>query len=168
MTTIQRTTTYAVCPSCGADAGCVDHLLGTVASSSWYCDACGHRYHLEFSADGAVEISRSLGRKIETTDLLVLKPQKEPVYFIVPGMRFEENDGRTPEEERDGKQFYYETHSCPINWLKPTMVYIDGDSDPHGFLEFVDSVDTETLPPDQDYGPNDHDAALVALIEKWR
>ena len=72
----------------------------------------------------------------------------------------------TPEEESELAEFYYEEHSCPTNWLKPEMVYHDGDSDPHGLIEFVSRKDADALPPDQDFGPNDFDFAVIDLIQK--
>lgn len=164
MSTVQRTKTYAVCPHCHADAGCIDHLLGREMQTRWSCDACGGGYRLVFSAGGVV-ISPTADRTIKTLDVLVLEPQLSPVYFIVEGRRYEPYLDDVDRTERDHKQFYYEEHSCPTNWFKPVMVYVDGDSDPHGVLKFVTHVDADALPPDQNFGPNDHDAALVALIE---
>ena len=185
---VQRTKTYAVCPACGADAGCVDHLLGQSLDTSWYCDSCGERYGLKFSTDGTVEITKVPGRKVTTIDVLVLKPQLKPVYFIVEGMRLEyeatvgdklrrgvqkikgepiDDKITTPTtaDELDHKQFFYESHSCPTNWLDPAMVYYDGDSDPHGLIEFVTTRDENTFPPDEMAGPNARDFAFVELIE---
>ncbi len=167
MSIVTRTKTYAVCPSCGEDGGEIDHLLGTKARTSWYCDACGQEYALDFSANGNVDITVAKGRKIATTDLLMLPPQTQPVYFVVQGMRFIEKR-HYEQDEHAGKEFFYEEHSCPTNWLKPEMVYCDGDSDPHGLIRFVSHVDSDSLPPDEMVSPNDHDAALIAFIEKHR
>ncbi len=165
MSTVQRTKTYAVCPHCGKDAGCVDHLLGREIATRWSCDHCGGGYSLTFTVDGSVVIAPTVNRVIKTLDVLVLEPQLSPVYFVVEGMRFEPVKADSDTSEHEHKQFYYEEHSCPTNWFEPKMVYFEGDSDPHGLLKFVTHVDADALPPDQDVGPNDHDAALVALIE---
>lgn len=165
---VQRTKTYAVCPTCGKDAGQVDHLLGKKTRTWWYCDHCGHRYGLEFFADGTVNITADKGRKITTIDVLKLAPQSKPVYFVVEGMRFE-GDGNghdTQEEMLEHKRFYYEEHSCPTNWLEPVMMYFDRDADPHGVIEFVTTRDDSEFPPDESHGPNNRDFALIALIEK--
>lgn len=161
--TVQRTKTYAVCPACGADAGCVDHLLGQALTTRWYCDACGQRYELAFSLGGGVVISRVEGRKVRTVDLLVLQPQAKPVYFIVEGLRFEEDGSERDEDEE--KRFYYDEHSCPTNWLHPEMVYFNGDSDPHGLIEFVATRDDTGFPSKELHGPNARDAAMEAFIE---
>lgn len=166
MSIVQRTTTYAVCPHCQQDAGEVDHLLGQQFTTEWYCNNCGKQYRLDFDTSGHVEITRLAGLKITTLDLLVLPPQKEPVYFVVEGMRFEGGRDGGERDEADAKQFLYEEHSCPTNWLQPKMVWHDGDSDPHGLIEYVAHVDADALPPDESHGPNDRDFALIALIEK--
>ncbi len=189
---VTRTATYAVCPYCGKDAGQIDHLLGRTVNTAWYCQSCGERYALAFAADRAVEIAKMPGRKVTTLDLLVLRPQGKPVYFVVKGMRFEDQptvgdliafnvahlQGDTlaeiqtsvvsPSEEHEHKRFFYEEHSCPTNWLEPEMVSFDGDADPHGLIEFVAFIDEAALPPDADYGPNDRDAALEAFIEQHK
>ncbi len=112
-------------------------------------------------------IAKASGLKVMTVDVLRLPPQSKPVYFVVEGMRFEDegpfrDDDITNEEH---KQFYYEEHSCPVNWLKPTMVYFDGDTDPHGLIEFVSTVDSSAIPTDENTSPNDHDRAVETLIE---
>jgi hypothetical protein len=134
--------------------------------TAWYCDTCGQRYRLSFSRDGAVEIAPAKGRKITTIDVLKLSPQAKPVYFIVKGMRFEDDDTLEDDDRAGGKQFFYEEHSCPTNWLKPEMVYFDGDADPHGLIEFVETADSNAFPPDESYGPNDRDRAFVEMIER--
>jgi len=162
---VQRTKTYAVCPTCQADAGEVDHLLGTKVSTRWYCDACGHNYQLAFSEDGAVAISPLPGRRITTLNVLKLPPQEKPVFFVVKGMRFEAATTDQDQDQEDSTRFFYEEHSCPTNWLKPEMVYYDGDCDPHGLIQFVTARDESTLPPDEAVSPNDHDQAIIDLIE---
>lgn len=164
---VKRTTTYAVCPQCGEDAGIVDHLLGQTTWTAWYCDSCGQRYGLDFKADGTVGIEAMPERIVKTFDLLILEPQEHPVYFIVEGMRFEgTDDNRSPEH---AARFHYEEHSCPTNWLKPEVVYYKGDTDPHGLIEFVATRDAGSFPSDDNpVGPNAHDDALVAFIEEHK
>ncbi len=157
---VKRTTTYAVCPSCGKDAGTVDHLLGiAVVKTAWYCDHCGERYSLDFKADGSVQIEQMPGERIvKTFDVLRLPPQDKDVYFIVSGMRFEPGENHA--------EYFYESHSCPTNWLRPEMVYHDGDSDPHGLIKFVARRDQSEFPEDEPVGPNAHDDALVKFVEE--
>jgi len=175
---------YVLCPHCGEGDFNVSHLESGLRFGPWYCDDCGGSFVGQRQLDGTFEIELRTERKITTVDVLVLNPQDKPVYFVVEGMRFEgvvsvgerlrqaaeRMTGRPtpPEEPRDeaeSKRFFYEEHSCPTNWLEPIMVYHDGDDDPHGLIEFVRSVDSSSLPPDESYGPNDRDRAIVALIE---
>lgn len=162
MATVTRTKTYAVCPACEKDAGAIDHLLGQTLSTRWYCPSCGQSYSLTFSADGAVEIALAVGRKVTTVDVLVLNPQEKPVYFVVEGMRFE-GEGHD-DSDNEHKRFFYEEHSCPTNWLKPTMLYFDGDDDPHGLIKFLATRDDSDFPEDAAYGPNERDRAVLDFI----
>jgi hypothetical protein len=85
--------------------------------------------------------------------LLKLEGAAKPLYFVM-----EERYGKPDEEDYQGnRQYFYEEHSCPTNWL-PTCVAVieDGDTDPHGFLTFVRSV---PIPPGYKEDPND---------ERWR
>ncbi len=166
MAVAERLKTYAVCPACGADAGCINHLLGQTLETQWYCDTCGQCYRLVFTNENGVDVRVSIveGKcKVKTVDLLVLPPQKHPVYFVVEGMRFE---GEGDRDEHDAKQFFYDEHSCPTNWFKPTIVAFDGDYDPHGLIEFVATKDDADFPRDESHGPNDRDFALRAFIEE--
>jgi ribosomal protein S27AE len=166
MTIATRTTTHAVCPTCGELVGQIDHLLSSRVETRWYCKRCGQQYGLRSDGDGHVDITPRRERCVTTYDVLVLPPQEQPVYFVVKGMRFDRLDCKeTPEEAREHAEFYYEEHSCPTNWLRPEMVYIDGDADPHGLIKFVRRVDASSIPPDEPTGPNAHDAALRQIIE---
>lgn len=144
---------HIVCPNCGnGDNFSCDHvLLGESRQfGPWCCKQCGHAIRGQRAADGSIDIERVAGERLhKTVDLLVLKPQDKPVYFIVEGMRFEyapsHPDHDPDRDENDSKQYLYEEHSCPTNWLKPEMVYHDGDSDPHGLIEFVATRDDRTF-----------------------
>lgn len=89
--------------------------------------------------------------------LLVLPPQKEPVYFIIESDDYD--------KDAAGWKFLYESHSCPTNWLNPIHVVHDGDSDPHGLIRYIASRKESELPPDANYGPNERDFAFDAWIE---
>jgi predicted RNA-binding Zn-ribbon protein involved in translation (DUF1610 family) len=161
---------HIVCPSCGDDEHFrCEHILAFPIGrrfGPWHCQSCGHAIVGTRTADG-IDIEPSAERKIATIDVLVLKPQKTPVYFIVEGMRFEGGRDHDPlRDEADSKQFFYEEHSCPTNWFKPVMVYHDGDADPHGLIEFVATRDDAAFPPDESYGPNDRDRAFVDFIKE--
>lgn len=162
---------YIACPNCGyTDGFSCEHILNGEHRrfGPWHCDGCGHAIVGQLAADGSIDIEVHSERKINTVDLLVLKPQEKPVYFVVEGMRFE--GGRwqdPPRDEADRKKFYYESYSCPTNWLKPTVVYHAGDADPHGLIEFVATRDDSTFPPDEVMSPNPRDHALNEFIEQF-
>lgn len=161
---------HIVCPSCGnADGFGCGHILAYPIGrrfGPWYCDSCGHAIDGTRTADG-IDIEMRPERKVTTVDVLVLKPQQKPVYFVVEGMRFEGWRDHDPSRDHaDHARYFYESHSCPTNWLKPVMVYFDGDADPHGLIEFVATRDDATFPPDENHGPNDRDRAFVDFINE--
>ena len=159
---------HIVCPYCGHDDGfSCDHITGSFGP--WHCKACGYSIRGTRTADGSFDIEQCAERRIDTVDVLLLKPNDKPVYFVLKGMRFEyppSSPNHDPNrDEADSKRFFYEEHSCPTNWLEPKMVYYDGDADPHGLLEFVATRDESTFPPDETWGPNARDQAFVDFIE---
>lgn len=184
MDAVTFTREYFRCPHCGKGEHSASHLGVGQPFGPWYCDECGGSFVGKREADGRIALELRDERKVTTVDVLVLQPQDKPVFFVVEGMRFEgltvaqrlraaaEKVAGQPittaideRDETEHKSFYYESHSCPTNWLKPVMVYHDGDPDPHGLIEFVGFVDSSTLPADESWGPNDRDRAIVALVE---
>lgn len=72
---------------------------------------------------------------VRTLDLLVLRRSEGDVFFVVEGLRIED------EKLGEGKSYFYEEHSCPTNHVRCEAIITDGDDDPHGIFEFVRSVD---------------------------
>ena len=156
---------FIKCPHCGIGEDSVGHIQSGQSFGPWFCDACGGSYTGQRGPDGRLQVELYGDRKIATVDVLVLRPQAQPVYFVVEGARYV--GGKPPSFGiEESKRFYYEEHSCPTNWLRPIMVYHEQDDDPHGLIEFVRSVDADTLPADEPVGPNDRDRAVVGLIEQ--
>lgn len=142
----QITKQYIVCPHCNQNSGhSVDHIQRGGHFGEWYCNECGHSYKGCRNEHGQIELTLSDSVKTNTYDLVVLPPQDKPIYFVLKGMSF--NDGHYD----DGKEYFYEEHSCPTNWLKHmvTMI-IENDDDPHGLIEFVRSVKECDAPLDDD------------------
>ncbi len=56
-----------------------------------------------------------------------------PLYFLVKDDTLDSS--ATPEELFQRKQYLYETHICPTNWLRHVLeIYHDGRADPHGMF----------------------------------
>lgn len=140
MTLIQVTRNYVRCPHCEENSGStIDHLMEEHAERSWgpwYCDECGYPFSGTVTAEGGVTVGKaqSESRFVKYFNLLCLPPQKEAVYFIVAG--------RHPEGRAfEGTQFFYESHSCPTNWLEDiAMISIGANQDPHGLLKYWGSA----------------------------
>lgn len=76
-------------------------------------------------------------------DILVLRPQKQNIYFIV-------NDRASSDDihkdDYDNNKYFYNEHTCPTNWINNVDFIIDQNSlsaDPHGLFEYVKSVKLE-------------------------
>lgn len=148
---------FMICPHCGAHTdSSVDYLDVGESFGPWYCDECGGGY--QGNANGAAtEVHKIKSRFSKTLDLLVLEPHDKTIYFVLLGNRYHPE----PDDGYDGKQFFYESHSCPTNWIgKTVMISVDGNTDPHGLLKFVRSVPSLALPDD----PNTEDKIIITAF----
>lgn len=139
-----ETTTYIHCPSCGARAGSIDHMVGR--DSRWSCDACGVGYRFKVDAldDVKVEIDREEGIDVPCFHVLTLPPQKSPVHFVIKWKDYGRGgkDGRPP---FDGAAYFFDEHTCPTNWTGTIeMIVHEADGDPHGLFQYEESAD---IPP---------------------
>ena len=70
----------------------------------------------------------------------------DPIYLVVKGMRMESPDKpKTEEEHREHSRYFYEEHTCPVNYLRDTLSVIHGnpwkcDDDPHGLFKYIGEV----------------------------
>lgn len=73
----------------------------------------------------------------KTLVLLKIETSDGPVYFVVEGVK------RWPEsyaEMQDGDRYFYEEHTCPINFIRVPLIASGGDLDPHGLFDHVETV----------------------------
>jgi hypothetical protein len=132
-----KTKRYFPCPACGEHEFAVEHLLGDGpwgvtaeypkrTAGPWYCDNCGAGWRLTYDASG-VDVEPHTERKVTEYVILVLPPQTEPVRFKVKHFRF------TPEIDENRARYFFEEHTCAVNWLRDVEeVSIGTDDDPHG------------------------------------
>lgn len=133
------TQTYLHCPHCGENGHRVDHLPRPASFGPWYCDSCGGSFRGRVLADESIDVELLDDMKVETLDLLCLPPQEKPVYFVIRGMGFRKLGELTA---LSNKGFFYESHSCPTNWLRDIeRLVIEDDDDPHGLLLHVRSIE---------------------------
>lgn len=132
---------YITCPyeDCGATGeegpGPVTHLLDCdTFFGPWYCKKC-HRAVTGTVRKGEVSISKNNQSSKPTLDLLRLDPLPQSLFLIAKGLVW--NDKIDP----SGKEYYYEQHTCPINYFHDAEVVIFGnDNDPHGLFRYVKSI----------------------------
>lgn len=148
---ILHTYRTVTCPHCNKDSGSrIDHLLppnesAVCAFGPWYCGECGKPFqgatNPKFNAVEVVKSDSRLDVKVPTLDLMVLPPQKHPVYFVLRGSDYRP-EGMGSMHPHPNKPYFYDEHSCPTNWLRNVdRVIIESDDDPHGLIQFVRSVD---------------------------
>ena len=87
--------------------------------------------------------------------LLKLEGKEHPVFFVLAHDRYHAD----LQEEQGHQSYFFEEHSCPINWISECVAVIEnGDPDPHGFLKFVRAAEVPA-----EFDPDD-DAALKAIF----
>jgi len=79
-------------------------------------------------------------RKIEQVVQLEIPPQTKPITLYVKGQRFSDQpDPWSQDPPLSNLEYYYEEHTCPINYLHHALeVRLGDDADPHGLARFVD------------------------------
>ncbi len=72
----------------------------------------------------------------KTLVLLSIRINESELYFVVEGCSKLES----MEELQRGCQYFYEEHTCPLNFIPILMISYQGDLDPHGVFTFVEAV----------------------------
>ena len=130
---IDETKHYFLCPHCNVHKFPIDHLININTDwGPWYCDDCGWACKGEVN-NCEVLVEKTLKRKDKS--LVFLK--KDNVLLAVEGNFY--ND----KIDLEHSKYYYETHTCPINYLRNVVEIINldtNDNDPHGVFEFVDEI----------------------------
>ena len=70
----------------------------------------------------------------KTLDLLALNTDRGRVYFVLDGLCIYKG------QDVPDRRFFYNSHSCPTNYVRVRAICVDGDMDPHGIFEYVRSV----------------------------
>lgn len=150
---------FIICPWCGGKTGDqVDHLLDGKLPTKvyWSCKLCGEPYQAELRSPSNIIVTKYDGTGAEhytrALALLQFDGVAGPVYFVM------DRRYHTSDTTQDNEQFFFESHSCPTNWLRDCVAVIeDGDPDPHGLLKHLRTVE---VPRDFD----DDDAKKLAAL----
>lgn len=139
---VAETLHYVICPHCDKGRSRICHLFGKTNFSwgTWYCDECGGGYK------GVVNGTDVYVDKVERRiDHALVFLRHGDILLVVKGMYF---DG---DLDLSAKRYFYEEHTCPINYFKDAELIIDlktKNDDPHGLFEFIGAiphVEIETL-----------------------
>lgn len=142
MSSTVYTKRFVRCPFCNVSEHQVEHLFGEYVGRTagpWYCDDCGGAFMLHVSADGCLDVEKTGRRLRHVRVLLELLPQQETVQIEVDALEFDDGHGFAPDEEQERKHaFFYEEHTCPINWMRAAEeVRLGGDEDPHNLVRVM-------------------------------
>jgi transcription elongation factor Elf1 len=126
---VSETLHYILCPYCGKDRSRICHLFGqNISFGPWFCKECGVGYRGRVEGTKVV-VERCEARFDKTTVFL----RRNDLVLAVEGISVEGGDPR----------FYYEEHTCPINYFQRVQEIYDlstGEHDPHGIFSFVGEV----------------------------
>ena len=130
---------YFPCPECGQHDFGVTHLTDGSSAGPWYCDECGAGWMLRI--DGAeISVERASDRRVRTLVLL----ERGDLRLVVKGVRLEPDRDASPDELWARDRYFYEQHTCPINFLRDAVVVMmPEDVDPHGAFSYVGTVVAE-------------------------
>lgn len=143
----QKPDTFIYCPSCGKGESKVNHCeIGF--SSAWYCDDCGVSFKIARLADGSFDLTLTTERKERTR---VTLESSGPVRIVVEGLRLVGGDIPPEPEEENHDQYFYDEHTCPINYLQVLKVIdpSNGNEDPHGIFAYVKTEPWESERTDE-------------------
>ena len=126
------------------------HTAGT--PYTWTCDRCGAQVKIVFEPNMAYSTQEPTGKRCERTLVLVKFVTAPHIMAVAEGVRWSD---RTEESQ----QYFYNSHTCPVNVLRCEEFIHSGVDDQHGILELIRTIDVT--------GPNamDRDEAKNELIK---
>lgn len=152
------------CPHCGKPTGSIGSLIEAREANPnyskefgpWHCDRCGKSYKGTLNGPDDIQIEKTGGRCVEVYDLVVIEPRDKPIYFVVSSWRWP-NTGSLDPEGDGNKAYYYDSGTCPTNWIKQVeSIIYDENDDPHGIATFVATIDKDKAVL-ADWGDNEPD-----------
>lgn len=129
-----KTKRFIACPHCGEEDMCIEHLFDFSPgvgdehmAGPWHCEHCGHSFFIYTYRDGTVKIIEREEVSHPIFVLLEIPPQKESIFLIVASDTY----GRPVED--DHQRYFYEEHTCPVNYFRSVKeIKVGDDDDPHG------------------------------------
>jgi ribosomal protein L37AE/L43A len=159
-TIVTETKTYFNCPNCGErSTSSIDHIIEYLDKPDWKqaiqdrhqyptfgpwsCSHCGVGTRGTVYSKDNIALQITEETSVKCWDLLVLPPQKHAVYFIVDAKDYGRG-GKGKSVPFEGKEYYYNEHTCPTNWIgQVERIISEHDEDPHGLFEYVESMDKD-------------------------
>lgn len=158
--------TYLVCPNCKTRTNhTVNHIVetGRGVFGPWTCEHCrAEIFGRVNKKTNTLEVHADMDNPSRTDKgyhLLCIPPMQKPIYFVVSGSV---SSTKTPEEVANSNGYYYNSHTCPTNFLRSVVAMCySQDPDPHGVFRYVGSVKASDVPAALD-GDGDFDSEKIA------
>ena len=143
-------TKKAICPECNDGEFIIDHKAGRYGP--WGCRSCGACFMLDIGVD-TVEMTPHPTNHQPAWLIVKTAGSNPPVYFVIDHMIYGEKDD-------DNDRYYVEESTCPTNLIPVSAIITEGDTDPHGILEFVAHI------PKSHWKEEYPDGGWIAAIDK--
>lgn len=147
MTMTTETRTYASCEACGSERELdVTRALTTEPYHPTACSRCGATHRFKRDADGLTVMLLPEDKWNVPAWLIVrIEGSSPPVYFVIDQPIYAHS--RFDPELEEIERFYIEESTCPTNTIRVNTIIVDGDTDPHGVLEYMGHVPKSTMRP---------------------
>lgn len=128
----------ATCPKCKGHNFTVGHMIEKDNSWSWNCVNCYTNWQFTYK-DKVLQMEEIPIRFLKGLALVKYAGNSvnEKLYFIIQVYFHYDKDGKLDVEWEDRKRYYIEEHTCPTNLVSCEAIIYNGDTDPHGVLEYV-------------------------------
>ncbi len=128
-----KTKRFIDCPHCGEEDMCIEHLFDFQSGQEermagpWHCRHCGHSFFIYVRSDGTARIEEREEVSYPIFILLEIPPQEQSIFLKVASDSY----GRPVED--DDQRYFYEEHTCPVNYFRSVKeIKVGDDDDPHG------------------------------------
>lgn len=132
---------HVTCPNCNNHRWSVGHMLHRKKSWEWSCDECYSQFDFNCVDDG-IELTQVPTTSISGAALVKYcgNTIQDQLFFIVEVYFSFDKEGKLDPDWEDNKRYYIQQHTCPTNLISCQAIIHNGDTDPHGVVQYVRSA----------------------------
>lgn len=128
---------FISCLNCPEGSWRVDQLPIS-QTATWACGKCRRCANIKRISEDQfqiISVERAMDEPITVTLRSVTEP---PITLKLNTWKYFIGQKESQEEYEDNQRYYYNMHTCPINWIHEIKeIECEGDCDPHGIFQFV-------------------------------